>query len=278
MLVRRPSVEGIESVELIRKTRATVERLKAANWNFEQFPEVFARNPHADVLAKEIVHTFDGGTMTRTGKLYMGGTGGHFNLMGPIPPDGVFKVASASILDEVNAQIGSKGLRDLKEFRALPKAQPVDFYNYALFYSLEDLIFWALLHDAGIFPSGLEHMVRHFAAGNLVQNSLYAPSQPSRSRKSPAVMVSVGLHLSFPTKVVEWMDRPLYGGLTNVTMHVETLLTSKPTKASHPYLPLVYEGKAKIARKDYYVKRFTGITPKEGLRGPGIAEEGKPFA
>lgn len=276
MVARRPSVEGIEVINIIRQARETISQLKASNWDFERFPQVFAKNPAADVLAKEILHIHDGKTMTRIGRLYMGGVGATFNLMGPIPSDSQFKVAPATALDEINRQTKSKGLNDLKEFRALGKPQPVEFFNYSLFYSMEDLVFWALVHDAGVFPSGLEHMARHFAAGNLVQNSLYSPSSPSRSKKSPAVMVSVGLNLKFPSRVVEWMDKPLYGGLAKETIHVESLLTLKPSKVSHPYLPLTNEGKVKLDGTSYYLKRFSGITPKEGLRGPGVPEEGKP--
>jgi hypothetical protein len=57
---------------------------------------------------------------------------------------------------------------------------------------------------------------------------------------------------------------------------VESLLTLKPSKVSHPYLPLTGEGKVKLNGTSYYLKRFSGITPKEGLRGPGVPEEGKP--
>lgn len=205
----------------------------------------------------------------------MGGVGATFNLMGPIPSDSVLKVGPTPILQQVNRQIKSKGLRDLKEFRSLGEAQPVDFYNYSIFYSMEDLVFWSLVHDAGVFPSGLEHMARHFAAGNFIQNSLYSPPKPSRSMRNPSVMMSAGLNLQFPSRVVEWMDKPLFGGITRETMHVETLLTLKPSKVSHPYLPLTLESKVKINDTDYYLKRFVGITPKEGLRGPGVPEEGK---
>lgn len=276
MVARRPSVEGIEVINIIRQARETVSQLKASNWNFEKFPQVFAKNPAADVLAKEIVHIHDGRTMTRIGRLYMGGAGATFNLMGPIPSDSQFKVAPPTALEVVNRQTRTKGLQDIKEFRALGKAQPVEFFNYSLFYGMEDLVFWALVHDAGVFPSGLEHMARHFAAGNLIQNSLYSPSQPSRSKKNPAVMFSVGLNLKFPSRVVEWMDKPLYGGLVKETIHVESLLTLKPSKVSHPYLPLASEAKVKLDGTSYYLKRFSGITPKEGLRGPGVPEEGKP--
>lgn len=275
MRVNRPSVEGVESVRVIREARDKVAFLQKNRWNFNKLPEVFAKNPAADVLGKEIVHIHDGRTMIRTGILYMGGVGASFNLMGPVHSDSIFKVGPTNILGEVNRQIKSQGLRDLKEFTALGEAQPVDFYNYNLFYNMEDLVFWALVHDAGVFPSGLETMARHFAAGNLIQNSLYSPAKPSRSMRNPTVMVSSGLNLQFPSRVIEWMDKPLYGGLAKETMHVETLLTLKPSKVSHPYLPLILEDKIKINDTAYYLKRFVGITPKEGLRGPGVPEEGK---
>lgn len=277
MAVRRPSVEGIEVINIIREARETVSRLKAANWDFQQFPQVYAKDPAADVLAKELVHVFDGRSMTRIGRLYMGGVGRAFNLMGPIHPDSVFKVQAPTLLADVNRQMKSRGLADMSEFRALGTPQPVDFFNYSLFYGMEDLVFWALVHDAGVYPSGLEHMAKHFAAGNLVQNSMYAPAKPSKSKKSPAIMMSVGLHLQFPSRVVEWMDKPLYGGLAKETIHVETLLTLKASKVSHPYLPLTAEGKIKVGGDTYYMKRFAGVTPKEGTRGPGVPEEGKPL-
>ena len=275
MRVQRASVEGIDSIRIIREARATVQALKENNWNFARSPQVFARDPFADVVAKEIVHIFDGRSMTRVGRLYMMGTGTHFNLMGPIHPDAVFKVGSDAAITEVNHQLKSRGLRDMAEFRALGKAEPVEFYNYSLFYDMSDLVFWSLVHDAGVFPSGLEHMARHFAAGNLVQNSLYAPAKASRSKKAPSFMASGCLNLSFPTRVVEWMDKPLYGGAAPETMHVETLLTLKASKVSHPYLEPTHEGKVVLQGTTYYLKRFAGITPKEGTRGPGVAAEGK---
>jgi hypothetical protein len=275
MRAGRPSVEGIEVIRYIREARQTVNQLREANWDFQQFPQVFAKDPAADVLAKEIVHVFDGRSMTRIGRLIMGGTGRAFNLMGPIPPNSVFKVAPPTALAGVNRQLKTRGLQGLAEFRALGPAQPVDFFNYHLFYGMEDLVFWSLVHDAGVFPSGLEHMTKHFAAGNLVQNSLYMPAKPSASRKKPAIMSSVGLHLRFPSKVVEWMDKPLYGGLAKETVHVETLLTLKPSKVSHPYLPLTAEGKVEVEGATYYAKQFSGVTPKEGIRGPGVPEEGE---
>lgn len=277
MRVQRASVEGIESINIIREARELVSQLRTSNWDFARFERVFAKDPYADVVAKELVHVFDGKSMTRVGRLYMMGTGSHFNLMGPIHPDAKFMVAPANLLTAVNRQLKHRGLAAMKEFRALGTPEPVDFYNYSLFYDMSDLVFWALVHDAGVFPSGLEHMARHFAAGNLVQNSLYAPAKPRMSKKNPAYMASVGLNLSFPTKVVEWMDKPLYGGVAKETMHVETLLTRRPSKVSHPYLELTHEGRIEVDGENWYARRFGGITPKEGVRGPGIAAEGAAF-
>lgn len=274
MRVQRASVEGIEVINIIRQARETVAALKSSNWDFGKFPQVFAHDPFADVVAKEIVHIFDGRSMTRIGRLYMVGTGSHFNLMGPIHPDAVFKVGSPSALSSVSRQLKTRGLAGMQSFRALGTPQPVEFYNYTLFYDMSDLVFWSLVHDAGVFPSGLEHMARHFAAGNLIQNSLYAPARASRSKKAPAYMSSVGLSLRFPTRVVEWMDKPLYGGAAKETMHVETLLTLKPSKVSHPYLEPTHEGKVELDGTSYHARRFSGITPKEGTRGPGVAAEG----
>jgi hypothetical protein len=68
MRVLRSSVEGIDSIRIIREARATVQALKDSNWDFARFPQVFARDPFADVVAKEIVHIFDGRSMTRIGR------------------------------------------------------------------------------------------------------------------------------------------------------------------------------------------------------------------
>jgi hypothetical protein len=277
MRVQRASVEGIEVIRFIREAREIVQKLRDANWDFAKFPQVFARDPYADVVAKEIVHIFDGRSMTRIGRLYMMGTGSHFNLMGPIHPDAQFKVGPATALVDVNRQLKHKGLKAMTAFRALGTPEPVEFYNYTLFYDMADLVFWSIVHDAGVFPSGLEHMARHFAAGNLVQNSLYAPAKPSRSKKSPAFMSSVGLNLRFPTRVVEWMDKPLYGGLAKETMHVETLLTRKPSKVSHPYLEPSHEGRVELDGQKWHARRFIGTTPKEGTRGPKVSAEGAGF-
>jgi hypothetical protein len=70
------------------------------------------------------------------------------------------------------------------------------------------------------------------------------------------------------------MEQPIYGGLVDKTIKVEHLLTIAPTKVSHPYLPLVLESKVRIVDQDYYLRTFSGSSPKEALRGPGVSEEG----
>lgn len=273
MQVLRPSVEGPDFAKLVRHTTEVVSQLEANRFDFNSIPEFFAKHATADVVAKEIVHVHDGKTLTRYGRLIMGGVGSHFQLMGPIPPNASLRISSTAILDEVNRKLKSKGLNDLREYRALGKAEEVEFYNYEIFYTLRDLAFWLILHQAGSFPSSLEVVVRHMAAGNMVQSNMYAPRKPATNSKKPALMVANGLTVRFKTDVMEWMDKPIFGGLAKDTIHVETLLTTRKTDVSHPYLPLAREGKVEIAERNYFYRRFVGVTPKDGLRGPGVEAE-----
>ena len=273
MALLRPSVEGPDFAKLVREADSTVRKLEENRFDFSKAPEFFAQDAAADVVAKEIVHIHDGKTMTRFGRLIMGGVGKHFNLMGPIPPSARLSVKSPTILDKVNRQLKSKGLADLPEYRRLGKVQEVEFFNYEIFYTLRDLAFWLLVHKAGSFPSSLEVMVRHIAAGNIVQSNQYAPVQPSRNPRTPVFMAAGCLMVQFPTTVVEWMDKPIFGGLARDTIHVETLLTTKKTSVSHPYLPIAREGKLNIDGRNYYYRRFVGVTPKDGIRGPDIRHE-----
>jgi hypothetical protein len=110
--------------------------------------------------------------------------------------------------------------------------------------------------------------------GNVVQNNMYQTRRPSTNPKKPALMRSPGLMVQFPSKVVEWMEMPIYGGLVDSTVKVEHLLTVKPTNISHPYLPLVLESKVRLVGEDYYLRTYGGTTPKEALRGPGVPQEG----
>src|SRR6266436_9534401 len=131
MAVGRPSVEGPDWAALLRKTETNVAKLQENNWNFKTLPEAFANKSVADVVAKEIVHVFDGKTMTRYGRLIMGaGRGRTFNLMGPIPPDSQLRVTSErtrSVLKTVQEQTQTRGLEELKEYHAFGKIQDVEF-------------------------------------------------------------------------------------------------------------------------------------------------------
>jgi len=281
MAINRPAVSGPDFAKIVSDATEKVDRLEKANWDFNKVPEIFARKQHADVMAKEAIHLHDGRTMTRMGRLVLGGVGSHFNLMGSIPSDATFKVATEytdHALGELNRQIGHKGLYDVPEYRTIDEkmasAEPVEFSNYGMFYRPRDLILWLLVHDAGCFPSTLETIIRRFAMGNVVQNNMYFTKKPSTSVKEPSVMRSPGLLVQFPSKVVEWMEMPIYGGLTDETIKVEHLLTLKPTDVSHPYLPLVLESKVRLVDQDYYVRTYSGSTPKEAQRGPGVPQEG----
>ncbi len=278
MAVNRPFVEGPDWVVAVREATELVTKLEVNKWDFDAVPKAFARKAAADVVAKEVLHIHDGRMMTRFGHLIMGGVGESFNLMGPIPSDSRFMVTDSTMLDEVRKQIGSKVVEDLEEFQKIRsqygEIQRVKFFNYGAFYTLRDLVFWLLVHDAGCFPSTLETMVRHFAAGHIVQNSMYAPAKPSRDGDKPALMTTGAcLMVQFPSSVVEWMDKPLFGGLAKDTVHIEYLLTPKPTDVSHPYLPLVGESKARLGFEDFYLRMFAGVTPKDALRGPGVPPE-----
>jgi hypothetical protein len=281
MAVNRPAVGGPEFARIVADATDKVQRLEASNWDFESVPEVFAREQHADVIGKEAVHMFDGRTMTRVGRLVLGGVGENFNLMGTFPADSTFRVATeytSHVLEELHRQAGSQRLRDLPEYaeieRSYGEAEEVEFSNYGMFYRLNDLIQWLLVHDAGCFPSTLESIIRRFAQGNVVQNNMYSTKNPSHDLAKPAIMRSPGLMIQFPSRAVEWMEMPIYGGLVDETIKVEHLLTITPTDISHPYLPLVLESRVRIIDQDYYLRTYSGTTPKEALRGPGVAQEG----
>jgi len=273
MAIRRPSVEGPEFAKRIKEVSEKVRLLESRAWDFAALPEVFAKDNQADVLAKDLVHIFDGTRMTRVGRLVMGGVGTHFNLMGPIPSDSRIQVTDSSVLDAVHAVLGSKGLEYMEEFRKLGPAQAVSFFNYGMFYTLRQMVEWLLVHEAGCFPSTLENIVRHFARGDVVQNYMYAPVKPSKVPDRPVVMAAACMSLSFPSTTIEWMDKPLFGGLRKDTLHVETLLTIKRTDVSHPYLDLTEEGEFFIGGQHYFFRRFVGVAQKDGVRGEGVPEE-----
>ncbi len=278
MAVNRPSVGGPEFAKLVRHMGEKVDELERSNWDFDAVPEVFAKDAAADVLAKDLVQIHDGRTMTRMGRLTLGGVGSDFNLMGTMHSDSKFQVVGSGILDEVKSQLGdSPRIEDISEYRALEekwgKPQDVEYHNYGVFYTLKDLVFWLLMHDAGCFPSTLETMMRRFAEGKVVQNQMYGPARPSFDKGQPAMMAGACLMLQFPSKVVEWMEQPMFGGLQEDTVVVEHLLTVEEADVSHPLLPLVVESKVRLRHQDYYVKSFAGVTPKDALRGPGVSEE-----
>ena len=126
MAMLRPSVEGPEFAKIVRHTNEVVRKLEENRYDFATVPELFAKNAAADVVAKEIVHVFDGKTMTRHGRLVMGGVGSHFNLMGPIPPNSKLQITPPTILADVNRQLKSKGLGDLPEYRKLGRVEEIE--------------------------------------------------------------------------------------------------------------------------------------------------------
>ena len=99
-----------------------------------------------------------------------GALGTRYNLMGPIQSNAVFRIATTDVVDGLKKLTSTNGLRDIKEFRKLPKAQPVELYNYTNFYSLRDLIFWHVLYGVGTYPSTLAIMARNFPLGKIIQN------------------------------------------------------------------------------------------------------------
>ncbi len=203
-----------------------------------------------------------------------------FTLMGPIQSNAGFQNCPTDIFEVIKEGSKTKGLDDIKAFRQLPKPQKVELYNYTNFYSLRDLVFWHLLYGTGGYPSTLVHMARNFPLGKIVQNSMYMPVKPVKSGDKPAIMTFDRLVLSFPTKQVEWMEQPLYGGLVKDTMQAEYLLTKSESKLSHPYLQVLKEGKIRWKGSSWYYKYFVGTTPKDGVTGPGsgvlrLASDGK---
>lgn len=266
------SVEGPDFARRVEEAEQVVQQLSKNRWDFAAAADrIFAKDASADVIGKEIAVIFDGESNTRVGRLVLGGYGNQFNLMGPIPPNSIFKMADSELLDSITHQTGGEGLWDFPEMRRYGHAQKIDFYNYTFFYQLRDLVFWSVVHDSGCFPSTLEHMKRQFAAGSIVQNLVYHPNVMRPG--APSIMQARCMSMSFASKVVEWMDRPLYGGFAKETVHVEYLLTPTPSKVSHPFLPLVDEGKIEYRNQKYYIRRFAGVTPKDGVRGPDVKEE-----
>jgi len=268
-----PLVEGPDFTRRVEHAEAVVRELEANRWDFDRAPDAFAKRASADVFAKEIVVIFDGRRLTRLGRLVMAGTGSAFNLMGPIHPQAIFRDADDELLREIYAQTGSRGLYDFPEFEKVPRIQRVEWYNHTHFFQLRDLVFWSVLHGSGCSPSTLEHMARHFASGMVIHNGMYAPAFPSEPGGEPVFMQAACMSVSFPTTVLEWMDKPLYGGLFTETIHAEYLLTPDAVDITHPYLPLADEGMIEYHDRRYHLRKFAGVTPKNGVRGPGIGPE-----
>ncbi len=273
-----PSVEGPDFIEKVARADEIIARLKSGDWDFEKAREVFARDAKADVLGKEILTFYDGRHITRYGKLILGGVGQAFNIVGHFPSTATFRVNAsgvAGIVGEVKAVLGSDGLSEIPRYKELGKPQKIEFFNYNIFYTLEELIRFFIVNNSGCFPSTLEHLKRLFAAGNIVQGSKYAPAIPSLDAKRPALMEIECLEMSFPSRTMEWMERPLYGGLDPVTVHKEYLLTPERTELAHPFLDLERTGKVTLGGRTWYAREFGGQVHKEGIRDASVPEEGK---
>lgn len=265
---------GRDYIDLLRRTQLVLNRLERNNFNFSKAKQIYARQASADVLAKEIVHIFDGKQITRVGRLITIGVGDAFNLMGPIPANSEFRVTGdMTLVNNLQKQFKDEGLANMPAVKAYGEPQKVEFFNYGFFFDLRELLQWFLLHNAGCFPSTLEHMKRLFAAGNVIQNNLYEPPKPSHDMTRPAIMQIDGLTISFPATAMEWMDKPLYGGLAKETHHIEYLLTPTKTNISHPYLPFDGEQEVVIDGKKYFAKRYKGSSPKDGIRNDKVPPE-----
>ncbi len=267
------SVEGPEFVELVARTREIVDRLEQSKWDFEAAKEVFAPKAAADVVGKEIVTIHDGRRITRIGRLTMIGSGPSFNLMGPIPAMSEIRVSDSVMLDEIADQLGSRGVHELDGAERLRGAQRVDFFNHTMFFELRDLVFWNVLHGTGCFPSTLEHMAKAFQEGKVVQNVRYRPAVASGLDEPPVLMQAACMMYSFPSPVVEWMDRPLFGGSAKETLHTEYLVTPDRSDMSHPYLELQRDGVVEFCGQRMHVREFAGVAPKDGMRDDSVPAE-----
>lgn len=273
MAVRSP-VRGPDFVRQVEFAEKVVEKAQSLDWEFGKVPELFAMDSRADVVGKQLVILHDGHRQTLMGHLVMAGIGTRFNLMGPLQPDAEFKIKPNSLLEELGDAFGFGELDEYLEETGYDRPVEVDYFNHTMFYTIRDLIFWHVLHGSGGFPSSLEHMKRHFSLGKVVQNNVYEMPLARRGKRDVAVMQARHLMATHETPVVEWMEKPLYGGLEENTFHVEYLLTAGKSAASHPYLPLVDEGRVELGGVRWHARKFVGVTPKEGLRGPDVPAEG----
>lgn len=278
MAVTRPQLgeELVTLNERIVHAETVVRQLEANRWDFAAAPDVFARRAACDVAAKEVAIFFDGRQETMIGKLVMAGAGTHFNLMGGNHIDSEFLSKPNTVLEDINKELGTSGLQEFGTMREMQKPQRIYFYNRTKFFQLRDMVFWLVLHGAGCFPSSLEVMKRHFASGRAIHNNLFRPPRPSEDTEKPAIMTSEGsdLFLSFPTDVVQFMEPSVHGGLIKETMHIEYLLTLEPTTIAHPHLSLADDGLVHIGGQRWFIRKFSGVSPKQGVRGPGVPPEG----
>jgi hypothetical protein len=265
--------EGPDFVEQVRKADELARRLQENKWQFAKAPEFFARTADCDVAAKEIINIFDGKMQTRLGRLVMKGRGSRFNLMSHESPNATYIGDRRHIFSEVNAQVGSRGLEGFPEFEAMKPLQRGQLYNPTIFYQLRDVVFWNALYGVGLFPTGFEDVAKQLAAGNVIRNLIFDSNLASVKREEP-VYVEAHAGIAFPTPVVEWMVKPLYGGMSKETIHIETLLTIEESSLSHPFLPVVATGTVLLNDRRYFMRRFAGIAPKDATRGPGVPPEG----
>src|SRR3954468_20678959 len=121
MVSSRLSVEGPDYFKEVQRAQTLVDKLERGNWDFAVAPELYARDSRADVLAKELVFVHDGERQTIYGKLITGGFGDTFNLMGPVHANAEFRIASTDVFEELHRQTETKGLKEMREFNALPE-------------------------------------------------------------------------------------------------------------------------------------------------------------
>src|SRR6266540_1531152 len=253
MAVAAPSVAGPEFAEKVRRADEITRRLQESNWDFDAVPELFTRAATCDVVAKEIVTIHDGRAQTLLGRLVMNGIGEEFQLNSPSSALNITLPGRPEVFKEINDQLGSRGLEDFEEFQGVKDIQQVVFYDF------------------GLSPSGFEEFSRHLAAGKVVTSMRFRPSRPSLDSRPVYVQGFTGKR--FPTPVVEWIPKPLFGGIAPDTLHLETLLTLDPTDLAHPFLPLVAEGAVELDGRRYYMRRFAGTSAKAAVRGPGGGPE-----
>jgi len=267
-----PSVEGPDFATKVRRAEEITHRLQTNHWKFATVPEMFAKAT-CDVVAKEIVTIHDGRVQTLYGRLVMKGIGSTFQLESPASALNVTLPGRPKLFDDINRQIGSRGLSDFEDFRKLPLPQEAEFFGQTMFYQVRDLVFWSALHECGLSPSGFEELAGHINRGEVVTSLLFKPSRSSKDLDSP-VLALAHTCKQFPTPVVQWIPKPLFGGVARETLHIDTLLTEEPCQVSHPFLPLVADGIVVVDNRRYHMRRFAGTSPKDAVRGPGTGAEG----